>query len=1518
MQKQLDDLKKEISELRAQLEIEKTNYEHVCQNSGDGILVTNILGNILYANPSACQLFKKNKNDLIGSDFGQPVLNSNKTELDIVTNPSTTVEMKVSKSFWESNDAYIITLHDVTQRKHQEQSLIAERDYFNNLIYSAPSIVVVLDTRGFPIQMNKFAEHITGFKLKDFKEEDWFSKTVPNEELEKVISNFNKVINQKKSQDCIQTLIHKRGESHTIHWSCSPIYNDTQKLIGVLSIGYDITINVKEQNQLRSSEEKLRGIFEHSPFGIFQMNYKGELIFLNTKFAQLLGFYTPKEVFEYAKKYKLQIFEHPESQKRILEFTLQNQSVATFRQRLFRKNGKNWLSKISLRAVKTPEGKLSHFEGFVDDISHRTQMENELIRSNKRYQRMASNINAMIYQAELYVDQTIKFLYISPKITDIYEIEPHEAYNNPDLFKQFYSKSDFQQMIDTAFKSVSKLTPMQWESWVVTKSGKRKWVFISQTFEKTNHGSILTDGIIFDLSERKIAEEALKKSQLSLTKSQAVALLGNWEWDFKTDEVTWSDQMFEIYDVSPEITPSKDLFLTIVHPDDIEKILDQHKQFQKKRPIKDSATFRIIRKNGETRYIKSILELSYKNDTEITTIFGTDQDITQIVLGQKALEDSTTQYKRLAENVPGMVYQYRYYHNQEYFDYISPNCKKILEIEPERLIQNPSSIISLFVKEDIPSIRKAIETSFRSLKNLNWAGRIVTPAGKIKWIQCLAQPVLLDSGALIWEGIILDITETKKQEERITLLSTAVEQSANCIVMTNLNGEVEYINPKFTEITGYTLDEILGKKTNVLRSGFHSDRFYKELWDTINRGKVWKGEFKNRNKYGHFYWESATITPVKNTEGKIVSFMAIKENITKQKKAETEVRESKNLLSSIYETINTGICLTYPNGTILQVNTAFCNIIGYSHNELLKQNILDFIPPEYQTVIQEIHNKALNGEHTSVFELYIYNKNYKKITLQLCCNQIEKTDNSTILLTSIFDISERKKAETKLKQSEESFSAIFESIEAGVILVDYKGTISKINHAIQKIYQYTPEELINKHFEILIPKNHCELYKERFKEFVKSDQQTMKIVEQQEPIGLKKDGSVFPFEMSLSKVHVKGEHQIAILLTDITERKQIQNQLLRSQRMESIGLLASGIAHDMNNIMTPIVMSTELIEDFVIDDMGIKRLDVIKRSSNRAKQLIQQLLSFAKGQNDQKIPVNLRRIILEIVSFISETFSRSIKIQHDIDPKLHYVLADPTQLHQAILNLCVNAHEAMPNGGVLQIIGKEIELDSNSTLKHIDAKPGNYVLIQIQDTGTGISREHLQSIFEPFFTTKDQSKGTGLGLTMVYNITKNHEGFLDVQSKLGEGSTFNLYLPVFQTESQQNEPIETKNISKGNGKVILVVDDERDIREITSQILNKNDYIPICAPDGIQALNLYREHQDIIDGALVDLMMPVMDGFETIAELRKLNKDLKIMAVSGLIDSKTFAEKSSVKVNALLNKTYSSDMLLIKLNEIFA
>lgn len=392
--------------------------------------------------------------------------------------------------------------------------------------------------------------------------------------------------------------------------------------------------------------------------------------------------------------------------------------------------------------------------------------------------------------------------------------------------------------------------------------------------------------------------------------------------------------------------------------------------------------------------------------------------------------------------------------------------------------------------------------------------------------------------------------------------------------------------------------------------------------------------------------------------------------------------------------------------------------------------------------------------------------------------------------------------------------------------------------------------------------------------------------------------------------------RVAGVARDITEQKIIQEQFLRGQRMECIGTLAGGIAHDLNNILAPIITALELLKLKFTDGESRELLGLLGSSAQRGADMVRQVLSFARGVEGQRVELQVKHLIRDIEKLARDTFLKDIQVRTNTASDLWPVLGDPTQLHQVLLNLCVNARDAMPQGGVLTISAENLTLDAHYAGLHVDAKPGPYVLVRVMDTGLGMPPGIIGKIFDPFFTTKEVGKGTGLGLSTSLAIVKSHGGYLRVASELGIGTKFEIYLPA------QREPLAsvaadpTAALPRGHEELILVIDDEFAVRQITKQTLEAFGYRVILASSGIEAVTAFVSCGGEIAAVITDMNMPVMGGPATIQVLRKMNPKIRIIGTSGLSIEDPAALTASLGLEIFLPKPYTADVLLKALQRV--
>jgi len=388
---------------------------------------------------------------------------------------------------------------------------------------------------------------------------------------------------------------------------------------------------------------------------------------------------------------------------------------------------------------------------------------------------------------------------------------------------------------------------------------------------------------------------------------------------------------------------------------------------------------------------------------------------------------------------------------------------------------------------------------------------------------------------------------------------------------------------------------------------------------------------------------------------------------------------------------------------------------------------------------------------------------------------------------------------------------------------------------------------------------------------------------------------------------------VLITCNDITEQKQLQAQYLRAQRLESIGTLASGVAHDLNNIFSPIMMVADLLEMDLKDPGLLEHLALMKESARRGSDTVKQLLTFARGADSQKGLVQPRHLLKEITRLIQQTFPKNIQIYSDFTGEPCTVLADPSQLHQVLMNLCVNARDAMPEGGVLFLRLENITLDASTARLHPKARPIPYLVFKISDSGTGIPPEILERIFDPFFTTKPQGQGTGLGLSTVLGIVENHDGFVQVESQLGQGTTFQIFLPARASTAENGAATGSSMVARGRGEWVLVVDDEPAIVRTIESVLRKAGYRTMSAGNASEALHIYERKHDLIQAVITDVMMPFGDGRQLVMMLYEQDPKLPIIAMSGLSSREFQHDLKQRGACKFLSKPFTAEQLLAAL-----
>ncbi len=638
----------------------------------------------------------------------------------------------------------------------------------------------------------------------------------------------------------------------------------------------------------------------------------------------------------------------------------------------------------------------------------------------------------------------------------------------------------------------------------------------------------------------------------------------------------------------------------------------------------------------------------------------------------------------------------------------------------------------------------------------------------------------------------------------------------------------------------------------------------------------------------------------------------------KLRQSETVQHDLAATQSSILNALPAHIALLDHEGAILSVNDGWRHFAGnnglQSSAAGVGQNYLEICDRAYGDCAAEAHSAALGiravlAGTTAEFALeYPCHSPTEERWFQLRVNPIEDGVPRGAVVMHVA-ITERKQAEQRIAEQ----AALIDEARDAIVVRDLEDRITFWSKGAERLYGWTAEEARGSLLHELLQVDAAS--------FAEADRTVRETGEWNGEIQKHaRDGAALTLDGRWTLVRdAQGQAQSILTIdTNITEWKKLEQQFLRAQRMESIGTLAGGIAHDLNNMLGPIIMSLDLLKARFPDSASTELLSIISDSAQRGADMVRQVLSFARGMEGRRMEVQIKHLVRDIEKIVNDTFLKNIQVRTILPADLWTVLGDPTQLNQVLLNLAVNARDAMPEGGTLTLSAENLTVDAHYAGLDLEARPGPYVFLQVEDSGAGMPPEVIDQIFDPFFTTKEVGRGTGLGLSTSLAIVKSHGGFIRVYSEPEKGTKFKVYLPAQTETSPAGAAEQAVEMPRGQGQLILVVDDETSVRQITAQTLEAFGYRVVLAADGAEALAVYTTRGAEIAAVLTDMMMPVMDGPATIRVLRKLNPSLPIIAASGLLANGHTGHAANLGVKHFLPKPYSAETLLKTLRQVLA
>jgi len=1232
------------------------------------------------------------------------------------------------------------THKDLSGIRQAEQNLRASEERYRRLLNSTTDYVFTVTlTNGqlTGVTRTDGCLSVTGYTAEEYASNPqlWFEVIAPADQPA-VRAHWEAALQSNAGKPIEYRIAHKNGSNRWVRGTLVARHDPPGRLVAIDGLVQDISERKEVEVALRESEEKFHQAFHHAPLLMVVTNLADGRILEANALARKVSGYNPQTDLG---RSAVDLGWFTEADRKRLVGLLQTQGFVTDAELVGRKqNGTSIHCLVNCQLVVIAGE--TRVITTLQDISARKRVEAELHESHANYLGLFNTVSEAIYVQD--VDGV--FLDVNEGATRMYGCSREELVGQTLATVAAVGRNDLAAIASLLLGVVATGTPAVFEFWAHRKSGEEfPKACVSSRGKYFGRDVIITTAR--DITEWKRAEATLRESEHMLRESQIVAALGSYVLDIEADAWLSSAVLDGILGIDASFARSTPSWTSLIAPTDRPAMADYFTREVIGKGSEFDRQYRIVRLNdGVERWVHGLGKLEFDASGRPVRMLGTIQDITDRKRAEMALRESEERYRMLVELSPEAVFV----HNRGQILFANRAAVRLTGAG------SPDQVIGTNVLNFVhPESRAVVE------QRVNDNGPVgqVLPAMRQKWLRLNGELIELSVVAtrIMFNGVpaslvlAMDMTAQRLAEAELRKLSRAVEQSPVTVVITDAAGRIEYVNPSFTTKTGYTMAEVRGQATRVLRSGETPQDYYRDLWLTITAGREWRGEFHNRKKNGELFWEAATISPIFGEDGHITHFLAVKEDITEQKAAADRIREQ---------------------------------------------------------------------------------------------------------------------------------AALLDITQDAVLVLSLDRRVTFWNHAAEKLYGLTSPEAMGRPYESIAyrdpPTNDYAEWQQLLEKGCWS------IERRQFARG--RGEIVVQMQATLVRDERGSAKSVLLVVTDITEAKHLEAQFLRAQRLESLGSLASGVAHDLNNVLTPILMSTGMLADGARTTSERELIQLLSDSARRGADIVQQLLLYGRGSDTPRAAMSVAAVIKDMEQMMRGSFPKNIAITTRVPRDLWSIKGDRTQIHQVILNFCVNSRDAMPSGGRLSALAENIHVDAEFAKRHPGAEPGPHVAVRVCDTGTGIPAELLDKIFDPFFTTKPIGKGTGLGLATVLGIVRSHRGFVTVESQKGIGTEFRVYLPAEASAGKLVGANAHRKRFHSHGELILVIDDEANIRRALVSMLRAQHYEVMVACDGAEGIAAFGQQAKTIRLVITDMMMPVMDGTQAIRALRQVNPDLPVIAMSGL------------------------------------
>jgi len=1097
-----------------------------------------------------------------------------------------------------------------------------------------------------------------------------------------------------------------------------------------------------------------------------------------------------------------------------------------------------------------------------------------------------------------------KIYYLSPSIENIYGVPISDMRANPRLWLECTHPDD---RVRTSKKAPTPSRgPNDLERYIVRPDGSAIWVR-EKTFSVTDkqNAPVCLIGLSEDITERKNAENELSDSEkryrsLVETSTDGIAVIQNDRFVFVNglliERTGFSREEF-----------SNAPFHNFIHPEDIEKVVDRYSLRIKAEASVGSLEFRVLTKDKAIIYTEiNVAATSWDGEPALLCLF---RDITDRKAAQEALAKSEESYRDLVENIDDIIYVMD---GKGKFLFANSALLKFSGLDRDGI--HSINFVEMITPESYEQVKDIYRRQMGGEDVGAFEINFRRKSGEIVTIETRERLIWKDGRVAEVHGIGRDVTERKRaeralreSEERYRRL---VDVSPDGIVV-HRAGKIAYANSAVARLMGTELpEELVGRD---IHDFIHPDyvnvvvgRIQKSLEEGVQAPMM---EEKFVRIDGATIDGEAVAMPL-TYEGEPAMLVVVRD-ITDRKKAQEALLARERELNNIFEFTGTAMLIIEEDMTITKCNHEFELLVGYTKEEIEgRMKWTAFIHPDELSRMVDFHktrriNVAAAPAH---YESRAIDRNGIVKHIYTTIGLIPEPSQS---VAAVLDITDRKRSENALRESEEKLRNLFDSSKDVIFLSTITGWFYDINKAGEEFFGYTRDELLRLDAQ--------DIYRnEKDRDALHEAIEAVGFVKDWEVTFKRKDGSLVD---SLITATLRKDREGNIigyqgLIKDISDRKRLQEQLAAAKRMEAIGTLAGGMAHNFNNILVGIMGYSELLlakKD--PKDPDYKALSIIHEGTVSASKLTKELLSIARGGDYSMVNINLNMLVKRFLPLITGTLDKSIEVSTNYAADLPSIEGDMSQIQQCLLNLCINARDAMPNGGKIVIETYYQHIGEDFARAHLGTRVGDYVVVSVTDTGHGIPEEHKPHIFEPFFSTKDQKRGTGLGLSTVWAIMKSHKGLITVYSEPNEGTTLKLYFPAISGRHYQPAHAENDAVIVGTEK-ILIIDDEPIVRETWRDALIDRGFRVTVAEDGAQGLDIFAKEKDSIDLVILDFIMPVMGGGETFTKLKELKPDIKVLISSGYGANDMVWNGIGTKAEGFIQKPCPISDLIKKVGEV--